>query len=305
MNFNNTMEWHHTVVVPRVPNVIFATHMQQLENVQRSGFLEDLPNKLYKDVLLAAMAAAKKQPDWQFFITHNGGNYSTACNITCKGELLGALGVEHYYARGNGYSAAYRLTLSTPSIRNKAVRKNYVATSNPKHMLKLVLAECIPTPLEDRVRRTAYSAVCTAQQMITDATTYSLDANINPNTLYDFLSERGLWDAYKSVAVTRGSKPDFGTNIERKVTLKAIGDVMEKAKMDSKLVTMTPHGEGYYRNVSAKSRGLEDTPPTFVHDNDISDALRTKIGLIKLSNKGTLVPGVGLRVDDVYIVIED
>lgn len=305
MNFDNTREWHHTVVVPRVPNVVFVTHMQHLENVQRSGFLEDLPNKLYKEVLLTAMAAAKQRPDWQFFISHTGGNYSTNCYILCKDEQLGVLNVEHYYARGNGYASAYRLTLSTPSIRNKAQRKNYVATSNPKHMLKLVLRECIPTPLEKLIRNTAYTAVCSAQQMITDATTYSLDANINPNTLYDFLSERGLWDAYKSVAVTRGSKPNFGTNIERKVTLKAIGDVMEKAKMDSKLVTMTPHGEGYYRNVSAKSRGLEDTPPTFVHDNDISDALRTKIGLLKLSNKTTLVPGVGLRVGDVYIVIED
>lgn len=305
MNFNNTREWHHTVVVPRVPNVIFATHMQHLENVQRSGFLEDLPNKLYKDVLLTAMAAAKQRPDWQFFISHTGGNYSTSCYILCGEEQLGTLSVEHYYARGNGYASAYRLTLTTPSIRNKAQRKNHVATNNPKRMLKLVLDECIPTPLEKRVTAKAHHAVHTAQQMITDATTYSLDANINPNTLYDFLSERGLWDAYKSVAVTRGSKPDFGTNIERKVTLKAIGDVMEKAKVDSKLVTMTPHGEGYYRNVSAKVRGLEDTPPTFVHDNDISDALRTKIGLLKLSNKTTLVPGVGLRVDDVYIVIED
>ena len=304
MNFNNMSEWHHTVVVPRVPNVIFATHMQHLENVQRSGFLEDLPNKLYKDVLLTAMAAAKQRPDWQFFISHTGGNYSTICYIICKDEQLGVLSVEHYYARGT-YSAAYRLMLSTPSIRNKAQRKNHVASANPKRMLKLVLDECIPTPLEKRFTTKANDAVRIAQQMINDATTYSVDSNINPTVLYAFLSGHGLWDAYKAIAVTSGAASYFGAEVERRCALKSVGDAMEKARVDSKLVTMTPHGEGYYRNVSAKSRGLEDTPPTFVHDNDISDALRTKIGLLKLSNKTTLVPGVGLRVDDVYIVIED
>lgn len=297
MNFNNMSEWHHTVVVPRVPNVIFATHMQHLENVQRSGFLEDLPNKLYKDVLLTAMAAAKEKPDWKFFITHNGGNYSTSCAVVHGEELLGTLGTEHYYERGN-YNAAYRLTLTTPSIRRAAVRKNYVATNNQKRMLKAVLAECIPTPPEQAATHRAVVAANKANQLINDATTYSVDSNINPTHLYAFLSERGLWDAFKHVAETHGATPGFGSEVERRCALKAVGDTLALAKKSGRLTVATPVAGGYYLSSMDTSRGLASGPPVYMPDIALSDDMRTKLGMLKLANANTLVPDTGVRVDD-------
>lgn len=297
MNFNNMSEWHHTVVVPRTPNVIFATHMQHLENVQRSGFLNDLPNKLYKDVLLTAMAAAKEKPDWKFFITHTGGNYSTSCAVVHGEELLGTLSVEHYYERGS-YHAAYRLTLTTPSIRRNAVRKNYAATNNPKRMLKMVLAECIPTPPEQAAADRATLAATKANQLINDATTYSVDSNINPTHLYAFLSERGLWDAFKHVAVAYGAHPEFGAEVERRCALKVVGDTLALAKRSGKLVVATPVAAGYYLSSMDTSRGLASGPPVFVRDSDLTDGMRTKLGMLKLTNTNTLVPDVGVRLNE-------
>lgn len=306
MNYNNMNEWHHTVVVPRVPNVIFATKQEMLEIVRDRGFLEDLPNKLYKDILLTAMSAAKQKPDWQFFITHNGGNYSTSCAVVHGEELLGTLSVEQYYNRSNGYASAYRMALTTPSIRRNAVRKNYIASSNPKHILKMVLAECIPTPPERAATDRAALAASKANQLINEATTYSVDSNINPTVLYAFLSERGLWDAFKHVAVAYGANPEFGSEVERRCALKVVGDTLALAKKSGKLVVATPVAGGYYVSGMDTSRGLTDGPPVYVPDSDLNDDMRTKLGMLKLTNPNTLVPDTGVRVNEnsnAYVVV--
>lgn len=297
MNFNNMSEWHHTVVVPRTPNVIFATHTLHLENVQRSGFLNDLPNKLHKDVLLTALAAAKDKPDWKFFITHNGGTYSTACAVVHGEELLGTLSLDSYYNRTKG-TVDTRLALTTPSIRRDAVRKNHVSTSNPKRMLRTLLAECIPTPPERAATDRATLAATKANQLINDATTYSVDSNINPTHLYAFLAERGLWDAFKHVAVAHGANPEFGSEVERRCALKVVGDTLALAKKSGKLVVATPVAAGYYLSSMDTSRGLASGPPVFVRDSELTDDMRTKLGMLKLTNTNTLVPDTGVRVND-------
>jgi hypothetical protein len=305
MNFNNMSEWHHTVVVPRTPNVIFATHTLHLENVQRSGFLNDLPNKLHKDVLLTALAAAKDKPDWKFFITHNGGNYSTACAVVHGEELLGTLSLDTYYNRTKGNMDA-RLALTTPSIRRNAQRKNHVASSDPKRMLRTLLAECIPTPPERAATDRATLAANKANQLINDATTYSVDSNINPTHLYAFLAERGLWDAFKHVAVAHGANPEFGSEVERRCALKVVGDTLALAKRNGKLVVATPVAGGYYVNGMDTSRGLASGPPVFVRDSDLTDDMRTKLGMLKLTNTNTLVPDTGVRVNDngnAYVIV--
>lgn len=306
MNYNNMSEWHHTVVVPRTPNVIFATHMQHLENVQRSGFLNDLPNKLYKDTLLTALAAAKEKPDWKFFITHTGGNYSTSCAVVHGEELLGTLGIEHYYDSKKGYSASYRLTLTTPSIRKNAQRKNYAATNNPKRMLKMVLEECIPTPPERVATQRAELAANKANQLINDATTYSVDSNINPTHLYAFLQGQGLWEAFKHVAVAYGANPEFGSEVERRCALKTVGDTLALAKKSGKLTVATPVAGGYYLSSMDTSRGLAAGPPVYIPDIALSDGMRTKLGMLKLASANTLVPDTGVRVNDngnAYVVV--
>ena len=305
MNFNNMSEWHHTVVVPRTPNVIFATPMQHLEGVQRSGFLSDLPNKLHKDVLLTALAAAKDKPDWKFFITHNGGNYSTACAVVHGEELLGTLSLDSYYHRTKGTMDA-RLALTTPSIRRAAVRKNHVASSDPKRMLRILLAECIPTPPEKAAADRAILAAQKANQLINDATTYSVDSNINPTVLYAFLSERGLWDAFKHVAVAYGANPEFGPEVERRCALKVVGDTLALAKKSGKLVVATPVAAGYYLSSMDTSRGLASGPPVFVRDSDLTDDMRTKLGMLKLTNTNTLVPDTGVRLyenSNTYVIV--
>ena len=303
MNYNNMSEWHHTVVVPRTPNVIFATYMQHLENVQRSGFLNDLPNKLYKDTLLTALAAAKEKPDWKFFITHTGGAYSTSCAVVHGEELLGTLGIEHYYDSKKGYSASYRLTLTTPSIRKNAQRKNYAATNNPKRMLKMVLEECIPTSPERVATQRAELAANKANQLINDATTYSVDSNINPTVLYAFLQERNLWDAYKHVATAYGASYDFGSEVERRCALKSVGDTLLYAKKSGKLVVAVPVVAGYYLIGMDTSRGLRGGPPVLVRDGDLNDDMRTKLGMLKLANPSTLIPDVGVRADNTFIIV--
>jgi hypothetical protein len=306
MNFNNMNEWHHTVVVPRTPNVIFATHMQHLENVQRSGFLEDLPNKLHKDLLLTAMAAAKQRPDWRFFITHTGGNYSTSCDVVHGEELLGTLGIEHYYARGNGYASAYRLTLTSPSIRNAAARKNHMASADPKRILRALLAECNPTPPEMAALGRADRTAVVANQLINDATTYSVDSNINPTVLYAFLQERGLWEAYKNEATAYGASHDFGSEVERRCALKVTGDTLAAAKKSSKMLVATGVAGGYYVVGMGTGRGLADGSPVYVPDSDLNDDMRTKLGMLKLANANTLVPNVGVRTNvdgNTYVVV--
>ena len=306
MNYNNMSEWHHTVVVPRTPNVIFATHMQHLEGVQRSGFLSDLPNKLHKDVLLTALAAAKDKPDWKFFITHNGGNYSTACAVVHGEELLGTLFLDSYYDRRKDYATTYRLALTTPSIRRAAVRKNHVASSDPKRMLRILLAECIPTPPERAANQRAEMAAQKANQLINDATTYSVDSNINPTVLYAFLSERGLWDAFKHVAVAYGANPEFGPEVERRCALKVVGDTLALAKKSGRLIVATPVAAGYYVSGMDTSRGLASGPPVFVRDSDLTDDMRTKLGMLKLTNTNTLVPDTGVRLyenSNTYVIV--
>jgi hypothetical protein len=277
--------------------------MQHLENVQRSGFLNDLPNKLYKDTLLTALAAAKEKPDWKFFITHTGGAYSTSCAVVHGEELLGTLGIEHYYDSKKGYSASYRLTLTTPSIRKNAQRKNYAATNNPKRMLKMVLEECIPTSPERVATQRAELAANKANQLINDATTYSVDSNINPTVLYAFLQERNLWDAYKHVATAYGASYDFGSEVERRCALKSVGDTLLYAKKSGKLVVAVPVVAGYYLIGMDTSRGLRGGPPVLVRDGDLNDDMRTKLGMLKLANPSTLIPDVGVRADNTFIIV--
>ena len=305
MNFNNMSEWHHTVVVPRTPNVIFATHMQHLEIVRHRGTLDNLPNVLHKDVLLTALAAAKDKPDWKFFITHNGGDYSTSCAVVHGEELLGTLSLDTYYNRTKGTMDA-RLALTTPSIRRNAVRKNHVASSDPKRMLRTLLAECIPTPPEKAAKQRAELAASKANQLINDATTYSVDANINPTHLYAFLSGHGLWDTFKHAAVAHGANPEFGSEVERRCALKVVGDTLALAKRSGRLVVATPAAAGYYLSGMDTSRGLASDPPVFVRDSDLTDDMRTKLGMLKLTNTNTLVPDTGVRLNensDAYVLV--
>lgn len=295
MNFNNMNEWHHTVVVPRVPNVIFATHMPMLEVVRARGTLDDLPNTLHKGVLLTAMAAAKERPDWKFFITQTGGNASTSCSIVHGQELLGVLSVDGYYnARKGTYDT--RLALTSPSIRNAAVRKNHIASADPKRVLRALLAGCNPTPPEKAALSRADQAVSVANQLINDATTYSVDSNINPTVLYAFLQEQNLWDAFKHAAVARGARPDFGAEIERRCTLKVTGDTLAAAKKSGKMLIATGVAGGYYVIGMDTNRGLQSGPPVYVPDSDLNDDMRTKLGMLKLANQNTLIPNVGVRM---------
>jgi hypothetical protein len=296
MNFNNMNEWHHTVVVPRVPNVIFATLMTMLEVVRARGTLDDLPNTLHKSLLLTAMAAAKERPDWKFFITHTGGNASTACNIVHGQELLGTLSVDGYYnARKGTYDT--RLALTSPSIRNAAVRKNHIASADPKRILRALLAECNPTPPETAALSRANQAVSVANQLINDATTYSVDSNINPTVLYAFLQGQGLWDAYKQTAQAAGARPDFGAEIERRCALKVAGDTLAAAKKSGKMLIATGVAGGYYVIGMDTSRGLQGGPPVYVPDSDLNDDMRTKLGMLKLAHANTLIPNVGVRTN--------
>jgi len=302
MNFNNMNEWHHTVVVPRTPNVIFATHMPMLEVVRARGTLDNLPNTLHKSLLLTAMAAAKERPDWKFFITHTGGNASTSCAIVHGQELLGALSVDGYYNRTKG-TYDTRLALTSPSIRNAAVRKNHIASADPKRILRALLAECNPTPPERAAHARADAAAIRANQLINDATTYSVDSNINPTVLYAFLQERGLWDAYKNAATAHGASHDFGSEVERRCALKSVGDTLMYAKKSGKLVVAVPVVAGYYLIGMDTSRGLRGGPPVLVRDGDLNDDMRTKLGMLKLANPSTLIPDVGVRADNTFIIV--
>ena len=302
MNFNNMNEWHHTVVVPRTPNVIFATLVQNLEIVRARGFLDDLPNKLHKSVLLVALDAAKARPDWKFFITHNGGNFSTSCAVVHGEELLGTLSLDSYYNRAKG-NVDVRLALTSPSIRSAAVRKNHIASADPKRILRALLAECNPTPPETAATRRADVAAAKANQLINDATTYSVDSNINPTVLYAFLQGQGLWDAFKQTAQAAGASHDFGSEVERRCALKSVGDTLLHAKKIGKLVVAVPVVAGYYLIGMDTSRGLRGGPPVLVRDGDLNDDMRTKLGMLKLANPSTLIPDVGVRADNTFIIV--
>jgi hypothetical protein len=296
MNFNNMNEWHHTVVVPRTPNVIFATLVTMLEVVRARGTLDNLPNTLHKSLLLTAMTAAKERPDWKFFITHTGGNASTSCAIVHGQELLGTLSVDGYYNRTKG-TYDTRLALTSPSIRNAAVRKNHIASADPKRILRALLAECNPTPPETAALGRADRTAVVANQLINDATTYSVDSNINPTVLYAFLQGQGLWDAFKQTAQAAGAKPDFGAEVERRCALKVTGDTLAAAKKSGKMLVATGVAGGYYVFGMDTSRGLQGGPPVYVSDSDLNDDLRTKLGMLKLANANTLIPNVGVRTN--------
>jgi hypothetical protein len=296
MNFNNMNEWHHTVVVPRTPNVIFATPATMLDVMRARGTLDDLPNTLHKGVLLTAMAAAKERPDWKFFITQTGSNMSTACNIVHGQELLGVLSVDGYYNRTKG-TYDTRLALTSPSIRNAAVRKNHIASADPKRILRALLAECNPTPPETAALGRADRTASVANQLINDATTYSVDSNINPTVLYAFLQEQNLWDAFKLRAVASGAKSDFGAEVERRCALKVTGDTLAAAKKSGKMLVATGVAGGYYVFGMDMLRGLQGGPPVYVSDSDLNDDMQTKLGMLKLTNANTLIPNVGVRTN--------
>lgn len=305
MNFNNMNEWHHTVVVPRVPNVIFATPLTMLEVVRARGTLDDLPNKLHKDVLLTAMAAAKQRPDWKFFITQTGSNASTSCAMVHGEELLGTLSVDGYYNRTKG-NYDTRLALTSPSIRNAAVRKNHIASADPKRILRALLAECNPTPPEMAALGRADRTAVVANQLINDATTYSVDSNINPTVLYAFLQKQNLWDAYKQAAYAHGAAPNFAAEVERRCALKVTGDTLAAAKKSGKMLVATGVAGGYYVIGMDMLRGLQGGPPVYVPDSDLNDDMRTKLGMLKLANANTLVPNVGVRTNvdgNTYVVV--
>ena len=304
MNFNNLNEWHHTVVVPQRPNVIFCTHAQNLEDVRASGFLDNLPNLLNKDVLLTALAAAKKKPDWKFFITHNGGEHSTACSIVHEKELLGSLSLDSFY-NSKTYAIDVRMALTSPSIRRGAQRKSHVSSSNPKRILRMLLSECKPTPLEQQAGVTAMHAATVARQLIEEATTYSVDSNINPTVLYAFLQERKLWDDYTQVALAAGAQPTFAQEVERRTLLKVVGDTLATAKTSGKMVVAAPTDSGYYVFGMDTKRGLFNAPPVHVLDGHLTDDMRTKLGMLKLASPQTLVPNVGVRLEDAYALIRE
>lgn len=307
MNLDNMSEWYHTVVVPRTPNVIFCMHVNDVEDRKASGFLDDLPNKLHKDILLTALAAAKQRPDWKFFITQNGGNFSTSCSVMYERELLGSLSLDSFY-NSKTYTSDTRMALTSPSIRREAQRKNHIASTNPKRVLRMLLKEFRPTPPERQAAVRAAQAATVAHQLIEEAITYSVDSNINPTVLYAFLQERGLWADYLHAALARGAKPDFGAEIERRSALKVVGDTLATARKTGKLIIATPVDGGYYVFDMDARRGLSAAPPVYGADSNLNDAMRTKLGMLKLSSPKTLVPNVGVRLNEngnVYALVAE
>jgi hypothetical protein len=248
-------------------------------------------------VLDIALQAAKQRPAWTFYVTKNGSSdMSVKATIYCGEERLGTLIMEHYYPR-EGRGGDYRPCIACPGLARQMTRKNSMSSANPKRILKAILDYCRETPVHELVAAKMVAAQRGMQSAVYNQLVYTVDKDLDPNVVYGFLDERGLWEEFASRAVAAGATPDFANQIKTKVLAKRAADSLHAAATAGNLYLAIPKDQDYY--VTPVNSILQNVrvcgPVTLYTQDHHTNEFKTAIGVLKLALEGTLVDGIGTK----------
>lgn len=286
--YNNPNSWSNTVITPRAPNVLFTTG-------QGTTIPDNLLDYLKGDVLDITLQAAKQRPAWKFYMFRTGGNLSTNTYIYCGEERLGHLIMELYYARDAG--ASYRASITCPALGRMMVRKNGVASANPKRVLKALLDNCRETPQKDVAANRLNAAQLHVQRVLQQNLAYTIEKDLDPNTLLNFLQERGLWKEFSAAAVKAGAPAGFASQVEEKVALRKTAANMIAIAALGRAFMARAAGDDYYAapvlSLYTYKNGLNE-PVLYTKDKH-TDEFKTNVGILKLAPENLVVDGVGYK----------
>lgn len=248
-----------------------------------------------------AYAIAEKHPEWTITTHWEPALYDTKTyetremnvSVTATEESIGQIGIETRRKRGeSGKEVIY--SIYNKRISESRERGSTFKTAKLKDALKQINKFFYPKTLIDKIEeawgRASYtvgSATSQASSEVERAYRKLMEPGIR------FLKDK-YWEEFKSTLTI----PAMATLHEQ------LDDLIEKAndleKIHQKfqqrnLLTVTIKGDKY---TVAKS-------PTEIKDylaDDVPEDIRKQVGMLKLVADQEIIPGVGLRVGEMYII---
>ena len=243
-----------------------------------------------------AEAYAKARPSHTVvcrgFLNHNPlGLTVHTCAIYAGKEQLGRV---HYGYVSRG-STGRGFNINCPSLDAKRVRGSATSTEDEKRALKIMLSSFKQTSTAELVNASFHKAIAVVQGAHTNALIkyqrHHEPVQLALSRKFKADPERVLADLVANHALA----PDEAAAVlEITPTIKAINHM--NAARDSSTGTACVvylMGDSYY------VRPAKDDAPTehFVSDT-LPASLRSAVGLLKMVSDGTIVPDVGVRVDE-------
>lgn len=294
--------WRRHPIAVRAPNVFFLSADLNRTTKDLAPDIAALDKRMMDLVMKVALA----RPNWLILVHQQGGSLSISPVIFFDGEWVGDISYEIFYPRHTSRTDV-RFCLRSKRIRQQAQRKSEISTNDNRKALKTVLEKFIPTPLDDVLNASAFAATAKAKQVSYSALHYETDDALSPDRVYTFLSERGLWEDFSAYATTQGARDTLVEDVPKRLSAMKVSKDMEIALTAGYGRTLVLHGDTYYA-YAVSSKWVIQTPHHLTYKVDeLPEAYRGHIGMLKVASPNIAVPGIGVRVDsltkpDVFII---
>jgi hypothetical protein len=257
--------------------------------------------KLHPTLEPLAYAVAEKHPDWMLSVNYASRQYDNKVawvmelqvSITATEELLGQIGVETRRKRGE-HAREYVFAVYNKRIAEKRDRGTTFKTGKLKDALKQIHKNFYPKTLVDKIDEAwgmasniAGRAAGQAERDVDYAHRILMEPGVR------FLKDK-YWEEFKSTLEDTGAikaHTELAGLIDRANDLSDIHTKLQQHK----LLTVTIKDDKY---TVAKS-------PTEIKEylaDDVPEDVRRQVGMLKLVAEHEVVPGVGLRVGEMYII---
>ena len=265
----------------------------------------DLPEgwtrKIHSTLELLAYAIAEKHPEWTLITHWEPATYDTKVyetremnvSVTATQEVIGQIGVETRRKRGEG-GKEHVYCIYNKRISEGRERGTTFKTSKLKDALKQVNKYFYPKTLVDKIEE----AWGKAHYKVGGATSHAAD---DVERAYRKLMEPGIrflkdkyWEEFKSTLTT----PDM-------VTLHGqLDDLIEKANDLENIYQKFQH-RNLLTVIIKDDKYTVAKSPTEIKEylaDDVPEDIRKQVGMLKLVAEQEVIPGVGLRVGEMYII---
>jgi len=253
-----------------------VSNIQLKEGAKLSQFLENV-----------IMETARKHPDWVF--TSNSVEEARKIRVTYKGKQeLGFISVERKYVRGESTQI---FSVDNWRIVEMRQRGSAIQTSKPKEALKAIEKYFFPlTDAEhiDKAFKHAYhlihSELSTARHML------DKDIRNMQQPMMTFANNR--WDEFLSglSVEDRGRALDLLKHQQLYNSARALFQ-----DIDHKKCLTVYLSDGKY--TVQQGEVLQD-----YESDTLPEHIKTKVGLLKLVEEKEVIPEVGVRVGNLYVV---
>lgn len=257
--------------------------------------------KLHPTLEPLAYAVAEKHPDWMLSVNYASRQYDNKVawvmelqvSITATEELLGQIGVETRRRRGE-HAREYIFAVYNKRIAEKRDRGTTFKTGKLKDALKQINKHFYPKTLIDKIDEAWGRAGSVAGSAAGRAAANVDQAHhVLTEPAVCFLRER-YWEEFKSTLEDTAAikaHAELDGLIDRANDLSDIHTKLQQHK----LLTVTIKDDKY--TVAKSPNEIKE----YLAD-DVPEDVRRQVGMLKLVSEHEVVPGVGLRVGEMYII---